>query len=418
MDELTQVQTRLGSLAVRVRGEGPTAVLWHSLFVDERSWRRVEEALGRDRRLVIVTGPGHGASPDPGRRYSLDDCAAAAGDILEALAIAEPVDWVGNAWGGHVGVVFASEWPDRCRTLVTLGTPIQAYGRSARMTFRSLLVVYRFVGMVGFLSSGIVDALLSPRTRANDPEAVALVLDSLRSMRRRALGNAMESISLRRPDLSERLAAISCPTLFVTGSRSLGMDGGAGHGEVPSPRHRLRGGRPRYRLSDAARGTRGDHPAGAAAVGGHARGSVSQTTPRRLPAIRPDLAPQATMPSRGPRADVLQVGYRWSPSPLTQPLPRVAARAEHAGRAGRGSPPRTSGSGWSAASWPGRTPCASRCHPGQVQPCTATHSSTVRFASRRQAEVRRTITPAGRSPFVNPRSASPRRSRGRARPPR
>jgi pimeloyl-ACP methyl ester carboxylesterase len=218
MDEFTQVPTRLGSLAVRVRGEGPTAVLWHSLFVDERSWRRVEEGLGRDRRLVIITGPGHGASPDPGRRFSLDECAAAAGDILEALAIAEPVEWVGNAWGGHVGVVFASEWPDRCRTLVTLGTPIQAYGRSARVTFRSLLAVYRFVGLVGFLSSGIVDALLSPRTRANDPEAVALVLDSLRSMRRRALGNAMESISLRRPDLSERLAAISCPTLFVTGS--------------------------------------------------------------------------------------------------------------------------------------------------------------------------------------------------------
>ena len=43
----------------------------------------------------------------------------------------EPVDWVGNAWGGHVGIVFAATWPDRCRTLVTFGTPIQAYGRSA-----------------------------------------------------------------------------------------------------------------------------------------------------------------------------------------------------------------------------------------------------------------------------------------------
>ena len=30
------VDTRLGSLAVRVRGDGPVAVLWHSLFVDER----------------------------------------------------------------------------------------------------------------------------------------------------------------------------------------------------------------------------------------------------------------------------------------------------------------------------------------------------------------------------------------------
>ena len=106
------------------------------------------------------------------------------------------MDWVGNAWGGHVGVVFAATWPDRCRTLATFGTPIQSYGRSVRLLLRALLAVYRVVGMVDFLSSGIRDALLSPRTRANDPEAVALVLDCLRTMDRQALANAMLSISL------------------------------------------------------------------------------------------------------------------------------------------------------------------------------------------------------------------------------
>lgn len=215
--ERHRVPTRVGSLAVRVVGDGPPAVLWHSLFVDERSWRRVEEGLARDRRLVIITGPGHGQSSDPGHRYSLDDCAVAAGEVLAAVGIDEPVDWVGNAWGGHVGVVFASTWPDRCRTLATFGTPIEAYGRSERWLFRVLLAAYRVVGMVDYLSSGIVEALLSPRTRADDQDAVALVLDGLRTMDRRALANAMVSISLRRPDLTARLPAIRCPTLFVTG---------------------------------------------------------------------------------------------------------------------------------------------------------------------------------------------------------
>jgi len=217
-EERHQIPTRVGSVAVRVRGEGPPAVLWHSLFVDERSWGRVEDDLARDRRLVIINGPGHGASADPGHRYALDDCAAAAGEVLATLAIQEPVDWVGNAWGGHVGVVFGATWPERCRTLATFGTPIEPYGRSERLLFRALLAVYRVVGMRGFLSSGIVDALLSPATRANDLEAVALVLDGLRTMRRRALENAMTSISLGRPDLTPRLAAVRCPTVFVTGS--------------------------------------------------------------------------------------------------------------------------------------------------------------------------------------------------------
>jgi pimeloyl-ACP methyl ester carboxylesterase len=216
-DERRRIKTRVGSLAVRVVGDGPPAVLWHSLFVDERSWRRVEEALARDRRLVVITGPGHGESSDPGQRYSLDDCAVAAGEVLAALGIDEPVDWVGNAWGGHVGVVFAAARPDRCRTLVTLGTPIQAYTRSEQVLFRVLLAVYRVAGMTGYISSGIVEALLSPTTRADDPEAVALVLDSLRTMRRPALANAMHSISLGRPDLTPRLGEIRCPTVFVTG---------------------------------------------------------------------------------------------------------------------------------------------------------------------------------------------------------
>ncbi|MET0773741.1 MAG: alpha/beta hydrolase [Candidatus Limnocylindrales bacterium] len=211
------IQTRLGSLAVRLLGDGPPAILWHSLFVDERSWRRVEDGLARERRLVVITGPGHGRSNDPGHRYSLDDCAAAAGEVLDVLDVRDPVDWVGNAWGGHVGIVFAASWPDRCRTLATFGTPILAYGRAARLQLRVLLAVYRIVGMVGFLSSGICDVLLSPRTRSSDPEAVALVLDGLRTRDRRGLANAMLSISLGRPDLTPRLSAIRCPTVFATG---------------------------------------------------------------------------------------------------------------------------------------------------------------------------------------------------------
>lgn len=84
--------------------------------------------------------------------------------------------------------------------------------------FRTLLAVYRVVGMVGYLASGISDALLSPKTRTTDPAAVALVADGLRAMDRQGLANAMVSISLGRPDLTPRLGAIRWPARFVTGS--------------------------------------------------------------------------------------------------------------------------------------------------------------------------------------------------------
>lgn len=85
------VATRVGQLRVRTEGpaDRPAALLWHSLFVDERTWERVVPDLALDRRLILVTGPGHGRSGDIGHRYTMEDCAEAALEVLAALR-AEP----------------------------------------------------------------------------------------------------------------------------------------------------------------------------------------------------------------------------------------------------------------------------------------------------------------------------------------
>ena len=57
MSERSFIDTRVGRLAVTMEGRGTPAVLWHSLFVDERSWQRVTRALAGARRLVVITGP-------------------------------------------------------------------------------------------------------------------------------------------------------------------------------------------------------------------------------------------------------------------------------------------------------------------------------------------------------------------------
>ncbi len=122
----TTVWTRLGPLHVQTAGSGPPAVLWHSLFADSTTWIRVREPLASVRRLVLIDGPAHGPNPPAPRRFTLGDCAGAAADVLDHLHIGEPVDWLGNAWGGHVGIVFAAARPGRCRTLTAIGAPVHA----------------------------------------------------------------------------------------------------------------------------------------------------------------------------------------------------------------------------------------------------------------------------------------------------
>ena len=216
------IDTTVGRLKVTVVGTGSPAVLWHSLFVDERSWRAVADALAPARRLVLVTGPGHGESDDTGRRYDLAQCARAASEVLDVLGVDESVDWVGNAWGGHVGIHFASHHPGRTRSLVTIGTPVQALSTAERARTRLLLLVHRVLGPTGFLVDAVTETLLSSASRATNADAVSLVRDTFVNADRAMLRNAISSISLHREDLATLLPSIHVPTLMITGEQHSG----------------------------------------------------------------------------------------------------------------------------------------------------------------------------------------------------
>lgn len=223
MSEKEFIETAVGRLAVTTTGSGSPAVLWHSLFVDEGSWQRVTGELARDRRLILITGPGHGSSADPGHRYTLQDCARAAVEALDALGVTEPVDWVGNAWGGHVGVLVATVYPHRVASLVMMGTPVQELSTADRRRTLLLLWAYRLLGPAGFIADGIVETMLSPATRFGDPEAVALVRRTFVEADRRRLRNAVVCISLKRENLVELLPDVTVPTLMITGEQHSGF---------------------------------------------------------------------------------------------------------------------------------------------------------------------------------------------------
>ena len=123
------IDTKLGRLHVEVDGEGPAAVLWHSLFVDSRSWSQLRGLIQEDRRLVLIDGPGHGKSGYPPTDFDLDDCAEAATEVLDAVGVQKPVDRLGNAWGGHVGLTLAASSPDSFRSVTTIASPVQALSR-------------------------------------------------------------------------------------------------------------------------------------------------------------------------------------------------------------------------------------------------------------------------------------------------
>jgi len=210
----TFVSTRIGSLAVRVVGAGRPALLWHSLYADSTTWGRMEPTLARHRKLVMIDGPAHGESPAGTSTPTLSTCATAACEVLDALGIAEPVDWLGNAWGGHVGIVFASEHPERCRSLCVVGTPIPALTANERAQTRLLMGLYRVLGPAP-LAGLMARVLLGEDVAAADAEAGSVFTKAYARTSRPGLRAVVRGISLGRPDLTTVLGSVAVPTLMV-----------------------------------------------------------------------------------------------------------------------------------------------------------------------------------------------------------
>ncbi|MFE4502371.1 alpha/beta fold hydrolase [Rhodococcus sp. NPDC056743] len=212
----TLVPTCVGTLALRQIGArtGPVTVLWHSMFVDSSSWNRVIPLLPRDRRLLIVDGPGYGDSGPLHRTSSIAECACAAIELLDSVGISDPVDWVGNAWGGHVGYHLAGTSPDRLRTLVTISAPALPLPRLDRIKLEGLSYVLRLFGPTASLRRKIAVAQLTDGAR-QDPEMLEYMESAVHRAGGNNLAHATRSFIVRRSDLSEHAANATLPILIV-----------------------------------------------------------------------------------------------------------------------------------------------------------------------------------------------------------
>ena len=209
------VSTDLGRLHIRRTGDGPPAVLWHSLFVDSRSWGPLLEQLAGHRTVYTIDGPSHGKSDAVARDFTFEEVVAAAEQALDSIGVTDPIDWVGNAWGGHVGIRLATG--ARLRTLTTIGTPIQGFTVGEKLTKAWPLVgMYRMVGANGLIVKLLFDSLVGGESLASQPDQAAAVVASFREADRTGMYHAMRSMMLQRTGIEGLLADVRVPTLVMS----------------------------------------------------------------------------------------------------------------------------------------------------------------------------------------------------------
>ena len=104
--------------------EKETVWLQHGVGRSTRFWYHWVPPLARNYRVIRRDMRGHGRSADPGsdHRWSLDELVTDMHDFMDALGL-QQVHYVGESIGGILGVLFATRWPERLKSLTICNSP-------------------------------------------------------------------------------------------------------------------------------------------------------------------------------------------------------------------------------------------------------------------------------------------------------
>jgi 3-oxoadipate enol-lactonase len=114
----------------------PMMLLQHGFSRSSRFWYNWVPLLGQEFRVLRPDMRGMGCSTMPGERYepSLDIFADDVRCLLDHLGI-ERVVFVGESFGGIIGLQFAHTYPERTRALVLCNTPCRLPHQELRQRF-------------------------------------------------------------------------------------------------------------------------------------------------------------------------------------------------------------------------------------------------------------------------------------------
>lgn len=217
---MAMAPTILGDLYVEDQGNPDEAValLWPSLFNDHDMWRFQITALrAAGWRTLALDPPGHGRSKGLERGFTMDECAEAALQVLDALNVHTPVVVLGSSWGGMIAPRIALRAPDRVRGLVLFNTTAESAAPLERIKNKLLTKMLAIGALDGMVDRMIVSLNFAPETRRLKPELGAEQIRNYRSWNRRGVINTVRSVLVDRDSTLDALHGVRAPALVVSG---------------------------------------------------------------------------------------------------------------------------------------------------------------------------------------------------------
>ncbi|MDF1563283.1 MAG: alpha/beta hydrolase [Deltaproteobacteria bacterium] len=125
----------LGQSPGEDRAERAPALFLHGLVMDNlSSWFfTVAGKAAAERRVVLHDLRGHGRSERPASGYTLPELTGEIVGVLDALGVEQPVQVVGNSFGGLLAICLALEHPERVASLALVDALLPEPGWAGNM---------------------------------------------------------------------------------------------------------------------------------------------------------------------------------------------------------------------------------------------------------------------------------------------
>ncbi|MBC7601742.1 MAG: alpha/beta fold hydrolase [Ramlibacter sp.] len=197
------------------KGRGPTLVLSHALGSDLHMWNEVASQLEAGFHVVRYDHPGHGQSPAIGGRYTVEQMADGAAELIASLDHDE-VHFIGLSLGGMVAQQIAVRHPQLVSSIVVANSA-SAFDEVARGMWRARIETVLNLGMPAIADATIKRWFAAEfRQHPERMDRIAQLRAVLEATDARAYAACCEAMS--RADLAGSNPRIACPALVVAGA--------------------------------------------------------------------------------------------------------------------------------------------------------------------------------------------------------
>jgi 3-oxoadipate enol-lactonase len=208
-------------ISVEYALEGPATAqvitLSHSLATDLSMWDGQARSLAGRYRVLRYDARGHGGTDAPAGGYSLDQLADDARALLDALGIRR-THFIGLSMGGMIGQTLALKAPQYLSSLILCDTSSRIPA-DAKPLWDERIATAESKGMEPLVEPTIGRWFTAP-FRERRPDVVEPVRAMIRSTNPLGYSGCCHAISAL--NLTDRLSAITLPTLVVVGEEDQG----------------------------------------------------------------------------------------------------------------------------------------------------------------------------------------------------